>query len=71
MKFSSITSPHINDCLAITCTLTADTKLTAIPQLDGANQESSEEEESEDSEDDDEAVNQVARGESKLNCTLY
>ena len=39
---------------------TADTTTMAIPQLDGANQESSEEEESEDSEDDDEGVNQVA-----------
>ena len=33
-----------------------------IPQLDGANQESSEEEESEDSEDEDDVANQV--------CTL-
>ena len=36
------------------------TTATTIPQLDGANQESSEEEESEDSEEEDELINQVA-----------
>ena len=38
---------------------TGDKTVGAIPQLDGANQESSEEEESEDSEEEDESVNQV------------
>ena len=37
----------------------ADAATRTIPQLDGANQESSEEEESEDSEEEDEIVNQV------------
>ena len=37
----------------------ADATTRTIPQLDGANQESSEEEESEDSEEEDEIVNQV------------
>ena len=52
--------------LTYSCTYTgdattglADATTRTIPQLDGANQESSEEEESEDSEEDDDIANQV------------
>ena len=43
------------------CKCTGDDATTAvtIPQLDGANQESSEEEESDDSEEEDDMINQV------------
>ena len=57
IKFTS--SADATTGIADATTGIADATTRTIPQLDGANQESSEEEESEDSEEEDEIVNQV------------
>ena len=54
-----ISSDDATTGIADATTGITDAMIKTIPQLDGANQESSEEEESEDSEEEDEIVNQV------------